>query len=237
MANLLSIVQDFCERVALSTPTTVMGSSDAQILQLKGLLTEECNDLAARHGWEALTFETAITTLATEDQGALTGFVSKSFRAIKNNTMWDRTDRLPVMGPLSGSNWQMRKALLAMGPRYNYRIRGGKVLANPVPPAGHSWYFEYLTRDFCTDPSGITYKRRFDSDDNVILLPDDLCLQGLRWRWKKEKGFDYAEDFRTYEAQVKDAMGRDGGKPPLYMDSAARGPVPGIWVSPYNTVP
>lgn len=236
MATLLSIVQDFCERGALPTPTTVIGSGDTQILQLKGLLTEECNDLAARHAWQGITFEAALTTLALEDQGAITAIATNGFRSIRYDTIWDRTDRLPVLGPLTGPAWQFTKAILATGPRYRYRIRGDHLFSNPAPPAGHDWRFEYLSKNFCTDSTGATYKARFTADTDIILLPDDLCLQGLRWRWKKEKGFDYAEDFRTYEAQVKDAMGRDGGKGPLRMDDCQRGPVPGIWVSPYNTV-
>jgi hypothetical protein len=53
----------------------------------------------------------------------------------------------------------------------------------------------------------------------------------LRWRWKKEKGFEYGEDFRTYEMQVKDALSRDGGKPKLSMDdNAGKSAKPGIVV-------
>ena len=64
-----------------------------------------------------------------------------------------------------------------------------------------------------------------------MLLPETLLLMGLRWRWKKEKGVDYAEDFRTYESQVKDALGRDGGKPILNMGmDCNRGARPGIFV-------
>jgi len=60
---------------------------------------------------------------------------------------------------------------------------------------------------------------------------------GLRWRWKKENGFDYAEDFRTYETQVKDAIGRDGGKPILHQDENPwRGPAPGIFIPEGNWI-
>lgn len=236
MATLLSIVQDFCKRGALGTPTTVIGSGDSQITQIQGLLEEECNDLAARHPWQGITFEASLTSLALEDQGAMSAIATNGFRSIRNNTIWDRTDRLPVLGPMSGSNWQFMKAMVALGPRYRFRIRGDHLLVNPPPSAGHDWRFEYLSKNFATDTGGTIYKARFTVDTDIVLLPDDLCLQGLRWRWKKEKGFDYAEDFRTYEAQVMDAMGRDGGKPPLYMDCGQRGPSPGIFIAPWNTV-
>jgi hypothetical protein len=235
MAALLEVVQDLCGRQNITVPNTVYGSTDPQVLQLMKLLEEEGNDLAARASWQCLIQEAAWTTINAEDQGAIATIASNGFRAIKNNTIWDRTDRLPVIGPMDGEEWQAMKAVFANGPRYRYRIRGGHLLVNPVMAAGHSWYFEYLSKYWIVDGGGTVYKRRFTADTDTILLPDDLCLQGLRWRWKKEKGLDYAEDFRTYEIQVKDQMGRDGGKPILSMDDEQRrGPQPGIWVSPGN---
>lgn len=228
--TLLNAVQDVCRRQGLPVPATVFGSTDAQVLQMMALLEEECNDLSSRHAWEALTIEVSHTTLALEDQGdvmSASAQVPGGVRYIKNGTIWDRSTKLPVCGPLDSQEWQQLKAINVTGPRYQYRIRGNHLLVNPVPPAGESWYYEVITQSWIEGGG-----RRFFADTNGIALPDDLVIQGLRWRWKKEKGFDYAEDFRTYEMQVKDAMGRDGGKRVLYMDGGARQPMPGIWVSP-----
>lgn len=228
MATLLEVIQDLCGRQNLPVPTTVYGTSDPQIRQMSKLLEEEGNDLAARGVWESLTCEATFVTVATESQGAIATLASNGFRYVKNQTIWDRDRKLPVCGPLSGPDWQALKAVLATGPQYQFRIRGGNLLVNPAPTAGLNWYFEYVSKNWILN--GSTYKRRFTADADTLLLPEDLCLQGLRWRWKKEKGFDYAEDFNTYELQVKDALGRDGGKPVLYGDDTSRGPVPGIWV-------
>jgi hypothetical protein len=228
--TLLEVVQDHCGRQNLTVPTTVYGTTDPQIRQMSKLLEEECTDLAKRADWEGLTFEVAHTTLALEDQGAIATICTNGYRKIKNNTIWDRTTRLPVCGPLDAKEWQAMKALVATGPRYRFRIRGGKLLVNPAPPASDSWYFEYVTNKWILAVDGTTYKRRFTADTDTILLPDELPLLGLRWRWKKEKGMDYAEDFRTYEAQVKTAKGDDGGKPTLYMDEQYPGAKPGVFV-------
>ena len=59
-------------------------------------------------------------------------------------------------------------------------------------------------------------------------------LVGLRWRWKKEKGLDYAEDFRTYEMQVEDAIGRDGGRKPVSMDLCTEKTGPAVFVPSGN---
>ncbi len=232
MATLLSVVQDFCKRQNLTSPATVYGSSDQGVTQMMGLLEEIGNDLAQRHFWEALTREADHTSLAAEDQGTIASIADDGFRFIINETIWDRSTRLPVCGPLNPQQWQALKALLSTGPRYQYRIRGGKLLINPTPVAGESWYFEYLSKNWISNAAGSAFYARFTADTNIILLPDDLCLQGLRWVWKKEKGFDYAEDFRTYELQVKQAMSLDGGKARLDMNGNDRGPKPGVWVSP-----
>lgn len=229
--SLLTIITSFCERTNVPVPASVIGTSDQQVLQLKALLEEEGKDLSKRHPWESVTFEASLTTVATESQGAMTTLASNGFLYIKNGTIWDRTSRLPIVGPLESQDWQMLKAVVTTGPRYQYRIRGGNLLINPAPTASLSWYFEYVSSNWILGADAVTYKAKFTLDTDTLLLNEDLLLMGLRWRWKKEKGLDYAEDFRTYEEQVKDLMGRSGGKRALRMDSPERQfPGPGIYV-------
>lgn len=232
--SLLTIVQRHCQRTGLPVPTTVYGSADPQVQQIMGLLEEEGNDLAARGGesWQGMVREATHTTLAQEDQGAMTDIADTGFRYIKSQSFWDRSDDLPVLGPLSSEEWQSLKAVSNTGPRYYFRIRNGKLLANPAPAAGHTWAFEYVSRFWISDDSGTTFRQYFGADGDLLLLPPEVLLMGLRWRWKREKGLDYAEDFRTYENQVKDAIGRDAGNPVLDMTGMndQRGK-PGVFVS------
>lgn len=230
--SLKTIIQSMCGRTNLPVPETVLGTSDTQVLQMLRLLEEEGDDLSKRGAWEGLTDEASLTTTNTEDQGAMTTLCPNGFRYIKNQTIWSRSRRLPVAGPLDSGEWQTLKAMFINGPYYRFRIRGGHLLVNPAPPAGESWYWEYVSQFWILGVDGVTYKNRFTLDTDTVLMPEDLMLMGLRWRWKKEKGLDYAEDFRTYELQVKDALGRDGGKAILSMDDVRRQPQPGIFVSP-----
>lgn len=225
--SLLTCVQHFCRRTGVQVPATVLGTTDPQVAQIYALLEEEGHDLAQRGPWQGLTQEAAHTTLAAEDQGAIDSIAS-GFRSIKNETIWDRTDGLPVYGPLDSKYWQGLKATVTTTPRYQYRIRGGRLIVSPAPPAGHDWRFEYLSKYWVMGADGTT-KQYVTLDTDTFLLPEELLLMGLRWRWKKEKGLDYAEDFRTYEMQVKDAIGRDGGKPTLHLDGSESGK-PGVFV-------
>lgn len=229
--SLLTMIQAVAERTAVPVPTTVLGNTDPQIVQLRALLEEEGADLSRRGAWQGITFEATHTTLATESQGAITSIATNGFNYIKNQTIWDRTDRLPVLGPMDSQDWQALKAVQVTGPRYQFRIRGGLLLVNPAPTAGHSWAFEYVSQNWILGADAVTYKQLFTLDTDTALLPEPLLIIGLRWRWMREKGLDYSELFRTYEIQVKDALGRDGGKPILHCDEYAyQGPKPGIWV-------
>src|SRR5574343_284370 len=228
--TMLSVVQQFCLRTGIPKPSAVYGSTDSQVLQAMALLEEEGNDLATRHDWQALVAEASHTTVATEDQGAVSTIASNGFRHICNETIWDRTNNLPIVGPLDGKDWQAIKGMTSTGARYRYRIRGGHLLITPTPDAGYSWYFEYVSKNWILGADGTTYKEYFTLDTDTILLPESIVLMGLRWRWKKEKGLEYAEDFRTYETQVMDALSRNGMKQTLNMGNPDSVVSPGVVV-------
>lgn len=231
---MLDLIQQFCRRTGIPRPGSVYGSTDSQVLQAMALLEEEGNDLARRHDWQVLVCEAAHTTLAAEDQGYIGTIATNGFRHVLNGTTWDRTNNLPVVGPLTDKEWQAVKGMTSTGARYQYRLRGDKLIVTPVPTAGYSWYFEYVSKNWILGADGVTYKQYFTLDTDTILMPEDLLLAGLRWRWKKEKGLDYSEDFQTYEAQVKDAIGRDGTKRPLMMDQCTEHTGPAVFVPAGN---
>jgi hypothetical protein len=231
--SLLTVIQSFCERTQLPVPATVIGTNDAQVKQVRALLEEEGEALSRRGDWEGLTFEATHTTLALEDQGAITSIATNGYRYIKDETMWDRTDKLPVP-QMHSTKWQRFKAVVSAAPRYNYRIRGGKLLMTPTPTAGHTLAFEYVSKNWILGVDGTTYKSAFTLDTDTFLIPEELFKLGLRWRWKKEHGLEYAEDFRDYEMQVADALGRDGGKSVIYLDGGFPQTRPGVIVPEYN---
>jgi len=227
--TLLELINSQSIRSGLGRVPTATGSTDNRALQLIALLEEEGNDLAARHTWQGLTQEAIITTKAQESQGKLST-LAPGFSFIKNQTFWDRTEQLPIIGPLSDLDWQSLKARTNTGPRFQYRIRGDELLSNPVPAVGSTWAFEYQSNNWILDIDGVTRKSSFTSDQDTFLLPDHVLLLGLRWRWLAEKGLNYSEVFAAYEMQVKDAMSRDGGGAIVYSDGGRLDMQPGIFV-------
>lgn len=228
---MLDTVQRFCRRRGLSVPNSVLGSSDPQIRQIYSLLEEEGNDLASRGDWTELTFEASHTTVATASQGTIESVSgSNNFSHIKNDTFWDFTNDLPV-AVVTSQEWVDINANGITGSYYYYTmIRGGTLYAYPTPTAGLSWKFHYVTNNWILGADGTTYSQYFNLDTDTFLLPEKILVAGLTWRWKKEKGLSYAEDFNTYERLVADALGRSGLKKTFHMDNSAKDATPGILV-------
>jgi hypothetical protein len=219
--SLLSVVQTFCKRSGLPVPSTVVTARDAQTIQVLALLHEVTEDLCDRWSWQALLREVTFTTVEGEDQGLITD-IAPDFLRVLHDTIFDRTTGSPLFGPLAAADWQARKAGAVTSPWGKYRIRGGHLLLSPKGVAGHTCGFEYMTARCIVGADG-TPRSLFAADDDTFILPESLLLAGLRWKWKSEKGLDYAEDFRRFEDLATNAAGRDGAKPQLSFSDAYDG--------------
>jgi hypothetical protein len=232
--TMLSIVQDVTQQLGISVPNAVATSNDPQVLQLAALLNKEGKSLAERpsEGWQALQLEATFTTVAAETQTTVEA-IAPNYRYILNNTIWNRSNRRPIFGPLSPQQWQMNKGWFAQGPYSQYRIEGGNINFTPEPDAGEECYFEYVTKNWATDTTGATGKSSFTADDDVSLLDEELLTLGLMWRWKQIKGLEYAEDKIEYEDRVSQAIARD--TPKVILNLAMRSyELPALYVQDGN---
>lgn len=229
MTTCLQIIQSVAKRVGIPSPSSVVGSSDVQVLQMLELANEEGQELAKRYPWSAITQEVTFTTLAADDQGSMDG-LAPGCKFIINDTIWNRSLRRPVFGPKTPQQWQQYKAWAIAGPWSNFRIKDNHLLMYPNPAAGQTCVFEYVSKYWLTDTSGVTGRSEFAADDDVVLLDDQIIKLGLIWRWKQVKGFEYAEDFNKYERAVMDAMSRDGSKDWLNMANTKYDILPGVVV-------
>lgn len=232
--SLLTVVQSFCQRTGLPVPAFAVGSTDSQVLQIIALANEVVEDLCDRWTWTALEREAIFTTVLGEDQGAITTIAPDGFLRISQETIFNRTLRLPLFGPMTQSQWQALKALPTTGPFYKYRIRAGRLLFMPAGVAGQTCAFEYASSYAILAIDGTTYRSSFAADTDTFLLDEKLLTAGLRWKWKAEKGLDYAEEFRRYEELANNASGRDGTKPRIDMSGGGNDFRPGIWVPSGN---
>lgn len=232
--TLLTIVQNACNELGISAPSTVIGNADSQVKQLLALSNREGKSLAARNyeGWEELITEATHTTLNQADQGTIES-IAPSYKFIIGKTLFNRTTQRPLLGELSPQEWQLLQATPTSNVYDHFRIRGGNLLIDPIPDAGETLAFEYMSELWC-ESSGGTAQAAWEDDTDVGRLDEELLTLGLIWRWKAMKGFSYKEEFNEYERQVADALVRNTPKPTLSLINSKSQYQPGIFIPTGN---
>jgi hypothetical protein len=229
--NLLQIVQETRGRLGQPVPASVAGNTDAGIIQTLGLLNEFLEDLVTRKYWQSNTREALFTTVAAESQGPLSTLFPYGYEGLLVDTFFNRTNQLQVQGALSAQEWASRKARNFSGPLPAFRIRGNELLFSPTPPAGHTYAVEYFSSYFIYNSDTVpVYRKYWLKDTDTCLLDDSLPMAYLKWAWKKEKGLDYAEDFRKYESMLEAKSMRDGRPKAVNMDGSGSSMGPGVLI-------
>lgn len=213
--SLLTMVQRAARIVGVSANLpAVVGSNDPTALQFLDLADEEGRSLAGRHAWQAITAGQSFVTTATPAQ---TGALLSDFDRFLDGTMFNRTTRKMVDGPISSREWQDIQASVITRIDPGYRLRGGVFLLTPTPPAGETIAYEYVTKNWVKAADG-TAKSAFTADDDVPLFDEHLMALGIEWRFKSRKGFDHDDTLREYERLLADLIARDGGRRTIYSD-------------------
>lgn len=212
----LTIVQQAASWLAIPIPAAVFAATDAQTIQLRALLNDEGLELATwpDHAWVKLTKEKTFTTVAASIQ---TGALATDYGRFCDGSAWDRTTDRPLWGPMSPQQWQQEKA----GPTftnmyYGFRLRGNDFLMTPTPTAGDTVAYEYVS-NFYVYASGDTTptKSAFSVDTDTSIFDETLVARGLRWRFLRAKGLDYAQEYQSWIELLQRTAARDGGMPKL----------------------
>jgi len=208
MADLLSIVQRACRLLSIPVPTEVVASTDTQVQQLYALANEEGDELAGSYDWQIMRRQHLFDTIASAVQSSAIPSDLDHFIA---NSFFNRTTMRYMYGPITPQEWQAIQAQPQLNRVFLAFVeRDGQFLVTPTPGAGQTIAYEYITTHWAKSAEGVP-QREFLADTDETYLDDKLFPLGLRWRFLKSKGLDYAEDFRTYQSEKTQRMARDGG--------------------------
>jgi hypothetical protein len=230
--SLLTTVQDFCAENALPVPTAVMGVTLSDVVQYRAIMKRLVTELS-QYSWTQQQIRKTFTTIAAQDQGALTSLIGADYRGIIQSSIWNETLRRPLIGPVTPASWEAQQALPVTGPIYQYRIEGNRFKILPAPPAGHVIGLIYQSSYGVTDSTGTTAKATFTNDTDLIVFPDVVVAKGLDYMWKKKKGEDWSDLYAEYMSLIAKNIIKDTA-PILYMDQPNQNIRPGIWVPAGN---
>lgn len=235
--SVLSIIVSHCKLHALAVPSSVVGSTDTQTIQLQEILSEIISEITTESKFNVTTQEAVFSCKPVEDQGALQTLAPYGYQYAIFETFFDRTQQMPLQGPLTESEWQQMKALPTAGAWFKYRIKNDHLLLNPIPSAPfHDIAFEYMSCWAVKSAAGVL-KSSITADDDTFVFPENILKRGLMFRWKQIKGLPYQADETRYYELLNNYIARDKVK--RRIDVANPQPIeikPGIFVPTTNAV-
>jgi len=189
--------------------------------------------------FNAQTYVTAVSGMnitvsnaaASTASGVTVGFAQWQYTLpsdidmITPGTMFDRSMRWPMIGPVTPQEWQVLcSSINPTGPRRRFRIMSGTFDIFPIPgPTDTSTLvYEYYSNGWCQS-SGGQPQQDFAADTDTYLLDDDSMVLGIIWRFRRAKGLAWEDDFRAHQRAVDRAMGGQAGSRTLPLDATATG--------------
>ena len=206
--DLLGIIRRSCRLLSLPLPTEVFAYTDIQFQKLIALAIDDGDELAGTYFWQIMRRQHLFETVASAVQSSA---IPADFDHFIANSFFNRTTMRYVYGPITPQEWQAIQAQPQLNRVFLAFVeRDGQFLVTPTPPAGQEIAYEYITKYWAKSALGVP-QQEFLADTDETYLDDKLFPLGIRWRFLKSKGLDYAEDFKTYQSERNQRMARDGG--------------------------
>jgi len=148
------------------------------------------------------------------------------FNNMIDQTGWNRTNRLPVGGPVDGQVWQYLKGR-QQGVVFNVLFRPVANVLRLYPdtdtPGGYNIVFEYVSNSWVSATGGTTPTTdQPTANTDIIYFDQLLVMRGLKLAWLKAKGFPTEHAQRQYDECEEEAMNADGSAEVLNL--RGRGP-------------
>lgn len=229
------IVNHVAVEVGLTPVTSVFSSGDPAFTQLTYLLTSSLQELSELYPWQILTREYSYTTGSAE-----TGILDlpNDFGYMINQTGWERTNNVPLGGPLSAQDWTylLGRDLVSSTIYASFRFDQNKLYIFPTPmPEGLNITFEYISRNTIsiTGTTPTEYTDEAVTAGDYVLFPPTLVRAMLKMRFLEAKGFDSSMATNAYYQALNSWMGKDNSAPVLSASRSRRYP----FLDAYNNTP
>ena len=205
----------------LSARIDPFDGQDPDFVQLVEFLNTLGDDLNNKHDWTQAIKECTILTA-----GSATVYdLPSDFHEMTDQSGWNRSTRLPLIGPLSGQEAQFLKARLS-GVLINvaFRLEGNTIVFPITPTDGATLVFEYISDAWVAPPPATTSTTSVSTQGTDIICYDPLLMiRGVRLFWLQAKGFDTQVAQRDFDGQLEHAIGRNVGARTLNMDGGGLG--------------
>jgi len=227
--SLLTICQNVADFTGFERETTIISNTSPTARQLLALCQRSGKQLMRATAWPILLKEHTFNTVS----GTQSYTLPTDFDRFIGDTAFNRTDLDKFTGPLTPQQYQLdRHGSASAGITQRFRLKSSsntlKFDITPTPTSAESIGFEYVSSHWNQKTDG-TSQDAFTVDTDTGILDELLIEMHVTWQFKQMHGLDYAEDFRQYQLELRQAVSRSGGSPIISLDDARR-----LRVSPYS---
>jgi hypothetical protein len=104
-----------------------------------------------------------------------------------------------IRGALSDAEMALkRSAPVTSPPRFMIR----KPILEVAPVPNGTVTLEYISKSWVQSATG-SPQATFLADTDVSVIPEDIIILGMKWRWRRMKGRPFDDEMAEYEAAVE----------------------------------
>jgi hypothetical protein len=222
--SVLDVIQDAMALCGFAKPSIVVGSQDGTVAAFEAQLRFEAIELSKYANWRSLKVEAQLIGDGTSTQYVLPDDFERFVKDENGRAVFRSGQTGQFYLNVSDGEWTRVRAYgVQIGPYPVWRLFGNMVEFSYAPAAGETLIFEYMSSYWISSADYTARRNRWAADDDRFMLPEDLLTRGIQWRFKADKGLEYAENFRTYQIQRDIAVGQDTPKRNLTEGGGRRG--------------
>ena len=179
------VFEAVADRVHITRPTTLVGSTDDDSRTILSLTIEIGTDLMQAHPWQVLSEEATFSGLGQEEQ---TDVLPSDFDRFIPETMWNRTDNTFITGPVTPTVWQRAKGSGDEGVT-KFAYRGNQVRIVPTIDAGDTIAYEFVSNQWVdTDGDGLGEASTWAADSDEPVFDEEMFTRGVVFGYLESKG-------------------------------------------------
>jgi hypothetical protein len=216
--TLLSVIQNAAVRIGIARPTQVFGSTDRTMYDVQAVIAGAVDAIREVHDWQVLK---TLETYTGDGVSTTFDLPSDYDRMLVTASIWSSRYNWAVNHILDTDLWLQLVTLPYTQATGSWTIYGGQFHIMDTMASTETAKFFYISNQIVRSSTG-TGQNAFLADTDLFRLDEELLRLAFIWRWKQEKGRDYAEDMSNYEIKLAQAIGKDGGSKPIVTGTISR---------------
>jgi len=206
--TVLSALQSASVKLIARRPVAFFGSNEVFETEMTDMVNTVADDIVQAHDWQALV---KIATLTGDGVTETFPLPADYARQMLTSTIRDVDNWAGGEGHCATVDdfLRIKENGLNSIPGV-WCIFGNAINVFPAPASASIARFPYIGKNWAIS-SGQTPKGQFTADTDSFLLPDELLMKALVWRYRDNKGLASDGDQEEYEKALSYHAGKDSG--------------------------